>query len=109
MRENTKRNWCVLITLEVRNAFNSIHCKVIIENLEKKNIYQYLVNEIKDYLKDRQPTTKAGKVVSITAGIPQGSVLGPILWKVIDDPIPRQEIGRYYLLYGFRRRPGLGD
>ncbi|KAK9746066.1 Reverse transcriptase (RNA-dependent DNA polymerase) [Popillia japonica] len=79
--------WCLLITLDVRNAFNSANWSLIMEKLEWWGISRYLVNLIGDYLSDRQLQIESGERITIAAGVPQGSLLGTILWNILFDDI----------------------
>lgn len=86
----------ILVTLDVRNAFNSARWVDILGALEDTlRIPPYLSRVLRDYLKDRHITyeTEDGQVTrSITAGVAQGSILGPDLWNVTYDSLLRLEI-----------------
>ena len=75
-----------LITIDIRNAFNAASWTGIIEALKRKQTPEYLINFTKSYLSDR--SIKIGNSrIDITAGVPQGSVLGPLLWNALYDEI----------------------
>lgn len=80
------RNLLLLILLDVKNAFNSLNWGIINEALENKGISPYLRRTIGNYLSDRY-ITENGKRYEMTAGVPQGSVLGPTLWNVAYDSV----------------------
>lgn len=51
---------------------------------------QYLWNITDDYLKDRTlefQTTNGTRSINVTAGVPQGAVLGPDLWNIGYDDL----------------------
>ena len=75
-----------LVTLDIRNAFNTASWTDIITGLYKKQVPEYLINIVKSYLSERY--LRVGTTtLEITAGVPQGSVLGPLLWNVLYDEI----------------------
>lgn len=76
----------IAVSIDISNAFNSIKWSEIIRAFDELGISSYLKRIIKAYLCDRKLiyANKNGEILesSITRGVSQGSVLGPLLWNM---------------------------
>lgn len=89
------RNMVGLLTLDVRNAFNSAPWIGIIEAVAEKKLPTYICKILDDYFHDRTLTYEtAGREETrrLSAGVPQGSVLGPTMWNVLYDGLLREQM-----------------
>ena len=80
------------VSLDVANASNAIPWDRIVEALEHLEVSPYLVRAIRAYLSDRWVayTGRNGEERKpVERGVPQGSVLGPILWITAYDSVLR--------------------
>ncbi|KAJ8910522.1 hypothetical protein NQ315_012819 [Exocentrus adspersus] len=83
VRENQTDRWATLITVDVKNAFNSASWDIILRKLRRMGIPKYLLSTIDNYLEERSIQIDKGTDMEISAGVPQGSILGPTLWNVL--------------------------
>lgn len=82
----------VAISLDIANAFNSLQWKDIKSALRGKNIPEYICQIIDSYLSNRYiefPTDQGLERRVMETEVPQGSVLGPLLWNVTYDQVLR--------------------
>lgn len=81
----------VMISLDIENAFNSIPWIKIREVLKRKRMPLYLIRLLNDYFKDRYVEYKvrngSTKRMEVQRGVPQGSVLGPLIWILVYDRV----------------------
>ncbi|XP_062713362.1 uncharacterized protein LOC134290278 [Aedes albopictus] len=96
--------YCAVVTLDVKNAFNSASWAAIADSLHRLRVPEYLCQILKSYFQNRRLIyeTDAGKrSVAITAGVPQGSILGPTLWNVMYDEVLKLSLPRGVKVVGF--------
>jgi len=77
-----KKKYCLITTLDVRNAFNSASWPSIMRALRSVGISEYIVSLVSNYFKDRIllfDTSRGRMQHSISSGVPQGSVLWDLL------------------------------
>ncbi|GIY46741.1 uncharacterized protein CDAR_250971 [Caerostris darwini] len=70
-----------LISLDIKNAFNSVDWNLLKKKITKLPIPSYLIIILMDFLNNRSVLYN-GEKIHYNQGIPQGSCLGPILWNI---------------------------
>jgi hypothetical protein len=86
----SRKGVALAVSLDVTNAFNTIPWDGIMEALERFRVSLYLVRLIQSYLNDRwiAYTGRNGEEKRpVECGVPQGLVLGPILWTTAYDSV----------------------
>lgn len=65
-----------MVTVDVKNAFNSAEWTWIVRVMERKGIRPYLIELTKAYLSNRMLEIGNSAMLEVTCGVPQESVLG---------------------------------
>jgi len=85
------RRLALAVSLDIANAFNTLPWDRIGAGLRSHGIPDYLIRVTRDYFVWRSITYRDAGVVRrrtpIVRGVPQGSVLGPLLWNIAYDEV----------------------
>lgn len=95
---------CAVITIDVKNAFNSASWEAIAVALHRMRVPDYLCRILKSYFQNRVLVydTEAGqRRMKVTAGVPQGSILGPTLWNAMYNGVLTLQLPTGVVLVGF--------
>ncbi|XP_015120751.1 uncharacterized protein LOC107043681 [Diachasma alloeum] len=101
---NGTKTYCLVITLDIKNAFNSAKWNRILEALSKFNVPGYLQKIVGSYFTGRvlkYDKECGSKEYRVIGGILQGSVLGPLLWNTMHDGLLKLGLPRETKLVAF--------
>lgn len=98
-------NVMIAVSIDVANAFNSIPFRQIIRAMINKGFPDYLIRIIQSYLGDRtvEYTVRGGFMNrrKVCAGVPQGSVLGPLLWNIAYNEVLETDLDDECSIIGY--------
>ena len=89
--------------VDFRKAFDSVNQQLLLKKLPEHGINNHELRWLKNYLTSRCPSVVYGSVQSapqqIKSGVPQGSILGQILFSIYINYLPNCLLQSKILLY----------
>nr|XP_041633309.1 uncharacterized protein LOC121503173 [Drosophila kikkawai] len=98
------KEYCLIVTLDVRNAFNRARWDCILDALSSFGVPPYLLELLKSYFRGRTlvyDSDGGARSAKLSCGVPQGSVLAPLLWNAMYDGVLRLPLPGRTELVGF--------
>ena len=89
------------VFIDLAKAFDTVGHVILLKKLDVYGIRGFLYDLLKSYLSDRTQTTcinNISKKATISYGVPQGSILGPLLFLLyINDICMASEVLKFHL------------
>ena len=93
----------ISLFIDFKKAFDTISHTLLLKKLPNLYLYDGIISWITHYLRHRSQSTFANGVASdinyLTYGVPQGSIIGPLLFLIYVNDMPKLSLHSDILLY----------